>query len=92
MRRGIHNLLGLAAIAAATEPTYVRVKRPRTHQRPWIVTGALFNTEADARRAIKRAKRWLKYQSRGPADVPPRHIFANAELAAFQFKGIEATV
>ena len=46
---------------------------------------ALFNTEADAVRAVRRAKRWLRNQSKGPGHIPPRHIFVNAEMAVAQF-------
>lgn len=48
-------------------------------------TRALFNARADGERAIRRAKRWLANKSTGPLDTPPRHIYANAELAAAQF-------
>lgn len=46
---------------------------------------APFNTREDGERAIRRAKRWLRNQSKGPLQVPPRHIFVNAELAVAQF-------
>jgi hypothetical protein len=48
-------------------------------------TFAPFNSEADARRAIVRGKRWLRNQSKGPLHVPPSHIYANAEHAVAQF-------
>lgn len=46
---------------------------------------APFNSEADAGRAVTRAKRWLKNKSKGPLDRPPSHIYQNAELAVAQF-------
>lgn len=44
-----------------------------------------YATEADAKRAIVRAKRWIRNQSKGPLHAPPNHIYFNAELAAAQF-------
>lgn len=49
------------------------------------IANAPYNTEADAARAILRAKRWLRNQSTGPLHVPPSHIYRNAELAVAQF-------
>lgn len=59
-----------------------------TQSRPYLWktrTPAMFACETGAANAIRRAKRWLRNQSRGPLDIPPRHIFRRAELAAFQF-------
>lgn len=46
---------------------------------------ARFNTIEDAERAIRRGKRWLCNKSREPSDIPPAHIYHNAERAAKQF-------
>ena len=46
---------------------------------------ARYNTPEDGARAIHRAERWLKNQSKGPNDKPPFHILMNAHLADQQF-------
>lgn len=91
MRRGLISIsaLGLLGVGGygmdgPLVPHHMR-RGVKSNRYPRGSEPAMFNTREDGERAIRRAKRWLKHQSRGSEDVPPRHIFQNAELAAFQF-------
>ncbi|MBI1316391.1 hypothetical protein GC167_05965 [bacterium] len=75
--------LGVGGLIGST-PHHLRRGR-KSNRHPSGGKPAMLNTRADGERAIRRAKRWLRNQSTGPEHIPPRHIFKNAELAAFQF-------
>lgn len=81
--RGLAGAIAAALHTAAAPHT----RRGRKSNRyPWGGgRRARFNTEADAARAVRRAKRWLRNQSTGPEQVPPAHIYANAEHAVAQY-------
>lgn len=91
--RGMGSFIGAALLAAGdmfksaqrTDPAFTRTRGRKSNRWARGKKPALFNTREDAERAIRRAKRWINNQSKGPHDVPPAHILRNAELAAFQF-------
>lgn len=82
----IASLINIGSMAAFAEPHHTRRGR-KSNRYPsgGNRAHAPFNTEADAVRAVRRAKRWLRNQSKGPEHIPPRHIFVNAELAVAQY-------
>lgn len=87
----MRGLIGMAAAALAlsTDLTYTHHTRRGRKSNCYPVGRryghAPFASEADAARAVRRAKRWLRNRSAGRDHVPPAHIRVNAEVAVAQF-------